>query len=161
MANILYMAISQDGFIAGLNDETPWSDAEYEAFERFVKSCDVILLGKRTFKIMQAAGEFIEGPDYIVATHDELPVDGIGQIVIDSPEDMPDGDRVGIIGGGDLNGRLALLGVIDELILDIEPVELHEGIRLFGQHDVPLQLELIGSDLIGEDTIQRHYRVLR
>lgn len=52
MANILYMAISRDGFIADSNDETPWSDAEWEAFQEFAKSCEVVLLGKRTFQIM-------------------------------------------------------------------------------------------------------------
>jgi dihydrofolate reductase len=161
MANILYMAISQDGFIADDRDETPWSDAAFEAFEAFVQTCDAVLLGRRTFEIMQENDEFVEGPEYIVATHRDVPVDGFGQVVIQAPEDVPEYERLGIIGGGDLNGQLVQMGVIDELILDIEPIALRHGIRLFGTYEVPLQLELLGSRDLGEGTIQRHYRVIR
>lgn len=162
MANILYMAISRDGFIADSNDETPWSDAEWEAFQEFAKSCEVVLLGKRTFQIMQAGGEFVTGPRYIVVTNDKtLDTGEFGKIAINKAKDMPKAGKVGIIGGGELNGRLAKLGVIDEIILDIEPLELKEGIRLFGNHEIPLKLELIASKLIGDSTIQRHYRVVK
>lgn len=65
MTNILYMTTSQDGFVAGPHNETPWCDAEWEAFQEFVKSCDAILLGKRTYEIMLKANEFLDGPRYI------------------------------------------------------------------------------------------------
>ena len=162
MANILYMAISQDGFIAGLEDETPWSNASWESFEKFVLSCDVVLLGRRTFAIMRAQNEFVKGPKYIVVTEDtHLDTNGLKTLNIRSASDVPQASRVGIIGGGELNGRLALLGVIDEMILDIEPVKLHEGIPLFGSYDVPLTLALLGSQQLGEATVQRHYQVIR
>jgi dihydrofolate reductase len=70
MPNILYTAISQDGFIAGVDDETPWSDAEWEAFKTFVTSCDAVLLGRRTFQIMQE-DELVDGPRYIVVTNNK------------------------------------------------------------------------------------------
>jgi dihydrofolate reductase len=162
MANILYMAISRDGFIAGSADETPWSDAEWQSFQEFAKSCDLLLLGKRTFEIMKAGGEFVDGPRYTVVTNDQtINTFGLNKIAINTAADMPSGGKIGIIGGGELNGRLAKLGVIDEIILDIEPVDLGEGIRLFGDYDIPLKLELIGSTLIGKSTIQRHYRVAK
>jgi len=44
MRTILYMAISADGFITGPNDETPWSDEEWAAFQEFVKSCDAVTI---------------------------------------------------------------------------------------------------------------------
>jgi dihydrofolate reductase len=70
MKTILYMAISADGFIAGANDETPWSEEEWAAFQEFVKSCDIVLLGRRTYEIMSKQGEFVDGPDYFVVTSD-------------------------------------------------------------------------------------------
>ena len=160
MSNILYMAVSRDGFIANPNDETPWSDAEWEAFNQFVMSCDVVLLGKRTFEIMQRNDEFLEGVHYIVVTSSKsLDTGNFKKISIASRADIPKADRVGIIGGGELNGRLASLGLIDEMILDIEPTELHEGVRLFGAHEPKLKLQLLDSRPIGEATIQRHYKV--
>lgn len=161
MANILYMAISKDGFIAGPNDETPWSDASWESFNAFVLSCNLVLMGRRTYEIMRQNDEFVVGPHYVVVTNDHtLDVGDFGRVSITKASDMPEADKVGIIGGGELNGTLARLGVIDEMILDIEPLELTTGTRLFGKHDVPLQLAPISSKQLGEATIQRHYRVV-
>jgi dihydrofolate reductase len=74
---------------------------------------------------------------------------------------MPTAKRIAIIGGGDLNGRLAQLDVIDEIILDIEPVALGSGIRLFGNHDVQFKLELMESRRIGENTIQNRFAIIK
>jgi dihydrofolate reductase len=155
------MAISQDGFIAGENDETPWSNEEWQAFQNFVKSCDVVLLGKRTFKIMQQQNELVDGPRYIVVTNDKQLDSGVFEkLAIHSKEDLPQVNKLGIIGGGDLNGRLAELGAIDEIILDREPVKLHEGITLFGRHNIMPKLQKISSKQIGKATTQDHYRVI-
>lgn len=155
------MAISQDGYIADQHNETPWSDAEWESFKQFVSTCDVVVIGRRTFEIMRANDEFIDGPRYLVATSGKQVDTGtLEKIQIRKKEDLPKVEKLGIIGGGDLNGRLAKLGLIDEIILDIEPIELGNGIRLFGSHDVPLRLTLLNSRLIGKATIQRHYKVL-
>jgi len=162
MANVLYMAISRDGFIAGTDDETPWSDAAWEDFAKFVQSCDIVLLGRRTFEIMRDGNEFVKGPQYIVVTEDELlDTGGLNTLAIGSKHDMPAAGKVGIIGGGELNGRLAMLGVLDEMILVIEPMDLGEGVRLFGSYEVPLKLELLGSAQLGETTVRRHFKVSR
>lgn len=156
------MAISKDGFIAGTNDETPWSDIEWQAFKDFVTSCDVVLLGKRTYEIMKQGDEFIDGPKYMVVTSNgDLDTDDLVKINIQTPDDLPKVARLGIIGGGDLNGRLAELDVIDEIILDTEPIELKSGVKLFGEHDVDPNLELISTKELGANTIQTHYRVIK
>lgn len=161
MKTILYMAISKDGYIAGPDDETPWSDAEWEQFQVFVKSCDAVLLGKNTFKIMKADDDFIDGVRYIVATHDRnLDTGNYEKLSIESKDDLPKVNRLGVIGGGDLNGCLMQMGVIDEIILDEEPVELGSGIKLFGSHNIKPNLELLRSTPYGESSAQRHYRVL-
>jgi dihydrofolate reductase len=158
---ILYMAISSDGYIAGPNDEAPWSDAEWEAFNIFVKSCDCVLLGKRTYEIMRKDGEFVSGPEYIVVTTSQsLNTGGLRKIVVNSEADLPNVDKIGVIGGGELNGRLADLGVIDEVILDVEQVELGDGIKLFGNHK-PLNMRLISEKTLRNGTtVQKHYQVV-
>jgi len=162
MSTVLYMAISRDGFIAGPDDETPWSDASWEAFQAFVMSCDVILLGRRTYEIMRDQDEFVDGPQYVVVTNDASFDAGEYAITsIRTRSDMPAAPKVGVIGGGELNGQLAKLGVIDEIILDIEPIDLGAGTRLFGKYDVPLKLQPIGSRQLGDGTIQRHYKVVQ
>jgi len=162
MKIILYMAISADGFIADPHDETPWSDEEWAAFQEFVKTCDIVLLGRRTYEIMPKQGDFVPDPEYIVVTNDpSLDTGKFRKLSIKSKSDLPQAERLGIIGGGELNGSLAKLGVIDEVILDVEPVTLGSGKRLFGDHDVQLTLELIESRKIGRSTIQNHYAVVK
>lgn len=161
MANILYMAISKDGFIAGPHDETPWSDESWSSFQEFVKSCDVVLLGRRSFTIMKDQDELIDGSRYIVVTHDRnLDTGNYEKRVIDSPRDIPDVGKLGIIGGGELNGSLAKLGVIDEIILDIEDMLLHEGIKLWGSYAITPRLQKVSSKNLGKSVTQDHYKVL-
>lgn len=160
MTTTLYMAISADGFIASQNDETPWSNEEWAAFQEFIKSCDIVLLGRRTYEIMAKQEEFIDGPEYIVVTDNEsVSTGGLRKISIKEKADLPRVEKLGIIGGGELNGSLAKLNVIDEIILDIEPIVLGDGKRLFGSHNVALNLTLLGSQKIGLATIQNHYKV--
>jgi dihydrofolate reductase len=153
------MAISQDGFIAGPNDETPWSDEEWIAFQEFTRSCDVVLLGRRTFELMRQENEFIKGVNYVVVTNH--PLQDMSTVTISSAADMPHAPRVGIIGGGDLNGRLAELGVIDEVFLDVEAINLGAGMRLYGNHGINLPLELLNAKQLGKTTTQKHYKLMR
>ena len=111
------MAMSADGYIAGPHDETPWSDEAWAAFEEFVTSCDVVLLGRRTYEIMTAQDEFVDGPQYIVVTNDvSVDTGKLPKLSIKQRSDMPAANKIGVIGGGELNGSLAKLGVIDEVI---------------------------------------------
>ena len=46
------------------------------------------------------------------------------------------------------------------VFIDTELIDLKEGIKLFGDHEVSLRLDLLDSRKLGEATTQRHYRVL-
>jgi dihydrofolate reductase len=160
MKTILYMAISADGFIAGPHDETPWSDESWASFQDFVKTCDIVLLGRRTYEIMNKQNEFVDGPEYIIVTNDDSTDTGsLRKLSIKTKADLPQVEKLGVIGGGELNGSLAKLDVIDEIVLDVEPITLGNGKRLFGSHDVQITLELIDSRKVGRSTIQNHYKV--
>ena len=65
----LYNAISVDGFIADKHDNTPWSSEEWTAFQAFVKTCDVCLIGHRTYEVMRDKGEFVLGLQWIIVTN--------------------------------------------------------------------------------------------
>lgn len=154
------MAVSRDGFIAGSDGSTPWSDDEWTAFQEFVKSCDACVMGRKTYEAMRTDGSFVDGPRYVVASHSPAYDASHCEVrSIQSLADMPVGNRVGIIGGGELNGSLAELGVINEVILDIEDVELDSGKLLFGSHRPP-RLQRLGEKKIGPHTIQQHFKVI-
>jgi dihydrofolate reductase len=96
----------------------------------------------------------------VATSNKALAVDDFERQAIVTKNDLPQVSKLGIIGGGELNGRLATLKAIDEIILDIEPIILKEGIPLFGRYSVPMTLQLLGSKLIGDATLQRHYKVV-
>jgi dihydrofolate reductase len=95
----------------------------------------------------------------VVTQDDNLSTGNFEKISIQSADDMPKANKIGVVGGGELNGSLAELGVIDEVILDVEPVTLGQGKLLFGSHKPNLKLKLLSSKQIGESTLQNHYEV--
>lgn len=162
MKTTLYMAISADGFIATPDDKTSWSDASWSAFRAFVRTCDIVLLGRRTYEIMRDQNEFVDGPEYTVVTsNSSFDTGSYRKMNIKSKADLPQAANMGVIGGGQLNGSLATLGIFDEIILDVEPVMLGDGIRLLGSHNMKLELDLIDSEQLGLGVLHNCYRVIR
>ena len=159
---ILYLAISADGFIATNDDNTDWvGDDSWESYLQFVKSCDVALVGRKTFRLMEP-DEFVEGTKYYVVTRQENFDSGkIQKFSIDSRDELPEAANIAVIGGGELCGSLARLGLIDEIILDTEPVIFGSRSSLFGSYTDIVKLKLIDSKKIGKNTIQNHYSVIK
>jgi dihydrofolate reductase len=66
-----------------------------------------------------------------------------------------------VVGGGDLNRQLLIAGLADELRVDVMPVLLGGGRRLFdGVPPEAVRLEKIGIDDVGART-SLIFRVLR
>ena len=67
-----------------------------------------------------------------------------------------------IVGGG---RRLALAfvkaGLIDEIILDVQPILFGNGTQLLGELDNIIQLELKSCEMLGHSAIRVHYILLR
>lgn len=156
----LYMAISADGFIATSDDNTEWvGDESWQSYLEFVANCDVVLVGKNTFQLMEK-DEFVEGTKYLVVASDSTRTNH-DSISITSKNDLPQVEKIGVIGGGELNGRLLALGVINEVILDVEPIILGSGKKLFGERNITAHLKLLNSKQISPSTIQNRYKVER
>ena len=62
--------------------------------------------------------------------------------------------------GATLNSSFAKLGLIDEVILNVEPVIEGKGIPLFKPEDFELKLELVEMKKSKGKTIQLHYKVV-
>ena len=70
------------------------------------------------------------------------------------------GERaVSVIGGADLNRQLLAAGLVDELRVDVVPVLLGDGLRLF-EGTGRVALEKLGVDEVGVRTSLR-FRVVR
>lgn len=87
MKVILYMAITANGYIARVDDSTPWSDEEWEAYAAEVKKIGNIIIGYRTYEVMKDMEfERIGNPLVIVVSSKEQP-DNTNVVFVKTPED--------------------------------------------------------------------------
>lgn len=146
---ILYIATSQDGFIADKQGGLDWlpqeaPEGEDFGFEKFVASIDVIVQGSRTF--LQTLG-FIEsglvpdlpydGKHMYVFTREPLETDRTDVTFVSSIEEylaIINKDsrikRVWLLGGAELIASFKAHDLINECIITVIPKRLGEGIAL-------------------------------
>ena len=169
MKVILYMAISANGLIAKENDETPWSDEEWEAFNQKAKEIGAILIGRRTWELMQEDGSLSQLPSslILVLTSQTDLVSKDPRIVFVNSFEKALGvakfkgyDTLMVAGGAQTNTTALRSGKITEIFLDIEPFLLGKGIPLFHPLNQDFNLKLLGINKIGPNTVQLHYKVL-
>jgi dihydrofolate reductase len=164
----LFMAITVNGYIAGLDDDTEWVK-DLDALNSTITASGVIVMGKRTYLESDKYNAFpYKSALNIVMTHDpqllSKTIDSalftdaspaeVVQIVADQGF-----DHLLLIGGGHLNGSFLTEGLIDELIIDIHPLLKAQGIRLFESEFGDQSLELVSSAMINDQIMQMRYRV--
>jgi dihydrofolate reductase len=177
------MTISLDGFVADRNDDAGRLYPDLQAYSRseIMKesqaSTGAVLMGARTFE-MGDPDAYVGNYEYqvpiFVVTHlppavvpkqdDRLTftfvTDGVLSAVARAGEAAGDRD-VTVVGGADLIGQLLADGVVDELHVDVMPVLLGVGRRLFDSAALDrVTLQKIDVRELGERTLLR-FRVLR
>ena len=165
MKVVLYMAITANGYIAKENNETPWSDEEWESFSNIVKKIKNLVIGRKTFEIMNQDDEFqqIGNPFTVIVSNKE---DNNSNFV-NSPEqaikllEEKGFSEILVAGGGILNSSFMQKGLVDEIYLDVEPFLFGKGIKLFADNEFEAKLELLETKQLSKDTIQLHYRILK
>ena len=168
MKVILYMATTANGYIARKNDETPWSNEEWQSFKKKVGEIGNIIIGRRTYEIMKEKKEFqkIGDPFTIVLTRKRR--EGSSNLTfVNSPEKALDllkekgFSETLVAGGSTLNSSFMQGDLIDEIYLDVEPFIFGNGIKLFTDNDFEKKLELIETKPLSKNTIQLHYKVIK
>lgn len=146
---ILYIAASQDGFIADKRGNIDWlpqeaPEGEDFGFDDFLASIDVIAQGSRTFTQTLS---FIEsgvvpdlpygGKHMYVFTREPMKTDRSDVTFVHSIQEYlniidqdPTIKRVWLLGGAELVASFKAADLIDECIITIIPKMLHEGIAL-------------------------------
>ncbi len=167
MKIVLYMATTVNGFIARENDDTPWAQEIWDSYYKIAKKFNALILGRRTYEIMKDANEFdkIGTPFTIVITKQKKKNDA-NFVFVKSPKeaiDLLNGkgfDEALLGGGGTTNSSFMKDNLVDELILDIEPMILSSGIKLFEGNNFEAKLSLLRTDKISKNVVQLRYKVL-
>ncbi len=174
MRKVIYaLAASLDGFIATSEGGVEWlkmQDLEEGAEEmgEFFSGIDTILYGRKTFEKgleMDDSGTEFKGIRNVVFSRSKTfaPIGNVEFVEGDAAEYVrnlkeADGKNILLMGGGEIAGFFMKKGLIDELIVGIQPVALGDGIPLFSGPLEITELERTGVKLRRSGTVQVSYR---
>jgi dihydrofolate reductase len=163
-----YTATSMDGFIADERNSLDWLfevDRDPEAadgsFASFFAEVGAMAMGRTTYEWVLDHDRLLDDPGkwrgYYgdtpcwVFTHRDLPhvpganlsfVQGDVAAVHNEMAQAASGKNIWLVGGGDLVGQFADLGLLDEILLSVAPVTLGVGAPLLPRRLTTTRLEL-------------------
>lgn len=146
MSVFFYGCISIDGYLADKNHDLQWlyesgspDDTNYESF---YNKMDITIMGRRTFnelaKNEQPASFYPTTENYVFTHSDKLDADGFIPIKGDVSEFVRSIDttkNIWIVGGNQLLAALLDADLVDQLVIQVAPVLLGDGIPLFTQKE--------------------------
>ncbi len=164
---ILIMAVTVDGKIAKYAAQpADWtSSADKRAFVKATKQAGVIVMGDKTY---QTIGRPLPGRlNIVLSSRPEAARNISGQLEFSdlSPirliKDLENRgfDKIVLAGGATTNTLFLKESLIDEIWLTIEPKIFGQGLSLFKDVDVNLDLELIEVKRLDKNVIQVRYRL--
>jgi dihydrofolate reductase len=162
------VAMSLDGYIAGPKGEADWitMDPEFD-FTAIFSQFDTILVGRRTFDGMVAAGRAsMPGMKIIVFSRTLRQEDHPGVTI------MKDGHRealaalkashgkdIWLFGGGSLFGSLAKDGLVDTVEVAIVPILLGAGVPLLPNPANRINLSLTAHKIYKTGIVSLEYAI--
>ena len=170
MKTTLFMATSINGYVAGINDDTDWVKDTQVLYD-LVSEKGVCVMGKRTYKDCMKYNVFpYKNALNIVITHDKSLIEKSTKDIIFTDGSVDQISKIAsdrglneiiVMGGGNINSYFLKNNAIDEIVIDIHPIVLSGGIRLFEDVFPNTNLELVESKLILEGIVQNRYKVVK
>jgi dihydrofolate reductase len=145
------VACSLDGYIAGPDDDFGWITPEPSFdFDALHAQFDTLLMGRRTYEIVRAAGENFRGKQVLVASRTLAPAHHPGiEVVGDELEKRirqlrgQAGRDIWLYGGGELFSQLLDWSLVDTVEPAIIPILLGGGIPFLRSPAVRRRLTLM------------------
>lgn len=169
MKIILSMAISANGIIASkTGSEDFLSHTNWLRFVKLAKQVGCFMWGRKTYEaVIKWEGEYLddlaEVKKIIISSSDITLKEGFE--LAHSPEEalklLSDGgfNEAIITGGATINSEFAKRGLIDEVIFDVNPSVLGDGIPVFNPSEFQLPLELIDVEKLNDGIVELRYKV--
>lgn len=143
MAVFFYGCVTLDGYLAAADHSLDWlyetGDASETGYDEFYSRMDVTLMGRRTFRELEKAGDpasVYPATENYVFTHGVLSRPGFTAVSTDPAELV---QRLGperniwVVGGNTVLAPLLEGDLVDHLIVQVAPVLLGAGVPLFTQ----------------------------
>lgn len=168
---VLYIASSIDGYIAKPNDDLSFlsivqQEGEDYGYADFVKSVDVVILGRRTYDwVMKQVPEFPHGDkNTFIITRTPRQSIGKTNFYTGKLKDLisklkaEQGKNIFIDGGAEIVNELLKENLIDEFIISIIPILVGNGTKLFKEGISELNLALVSIKQFDTGLVQLHYK---
>lgn len=161
MSVFFYGCVTMDGFLAGKNHDLSWlhetGSAGETDYDRFYRSMDVTVMGRRTFAEIQRledpAGVYPTTENYVFTHGESLSWKGFIPVSGDVPqfvEGLGRDKNIWIVGGNTILAPLLERGMVDWLIIQTAPVLLGGGVPLFTQKEGLKRFHLEGVKQYGQ-----------
>ena len=174
MSNIVYVGTSLDGYIAAADGNLDWMsyvpipEGEDLGFSAFMARIDAVVMGRKTFETLLRFGVGWQYPKpgiVLSSTLRSAPEEfadhvqfasGTSAEIVRSAKSQGF-ENLYIDGGATIQGFLRD-DLIDEMIITEIPLLLGGGDRLFGELDRSLGFELVGTQVLLNQLVRRHFR---
>lgn len=167
-----FVATTLDGFIA--HPDGSWggflAEGDHiQALQDEMAGFDTVLMGRRTYEVGLTAGLEPGQPAYPplrqvvygrgIEVPAESPIELVSEGAIEHVRGLKAaGAAIWLCGGSVLAGSLARAGLIDQLIVKLNPVAFGSGIPLFDQLDGALSWRLAGTRPFDSGVVFLRYR---
>ena len=169
MRRIRYsVAMSLDGYIAGPNGETDWitMDPEFD-FSAVFDQFDTILVGRKTFEPMAAAGRAsMPGMKTIVFSrtlrqedHPDVEIVAEEELETLAALKARSGKDIWLFGGGALFRNLAAAKMVDTVEVSVVPVLLGSGVPLAPNPEGRIKLALKNHKVYRSGVVSLEYAI--
>lgn len=157
MLTTLFMAMSANGFIARPNGEEDFlSNAHWEDFVRFCHQYGNVIFGRKTYETIRSWDDTIGFQDIAGVTKIILSSDVTMEVdsefvVLPSPHEAmhflaeSGFEHTFVCGGSQINTAFLKEHLINEIVLNIEPILIGEGKRVFAEDDFLEKLTFISK----------------
>lgn len=164
-----YGAVSLDGYLADEYDSLQWlfdtPTGEKTTYEEFEAQVDTTIMGRITYeevkKMTENAPVYPDKMNYVYShTLDQLSDATVIQedlVSFVKALKKQEGKMIWIVGGGKLVSELMEQELIDEWFIQLAPVFLGRGKRLFQEQATPQRLTLVETKTMGE-LVEVHYK---
>lgn len=169
MKIIVYLASSANGLISNKRNVPDWLSDEYsDGFMAMSQQTKAVIMGKATYNIL--APEYLPLKDegiLVVLTHDTsvrpaqsnvVFTDNTPQAIATMLETQGYSEAV-IIGGTETVSEFIKAGLVNELILVVEPVLFGAGLPMMKNVDGEYQMSLHEVKKLNDNTVQLHYHL--
>lgn len=160
----LYMAISIDWYIATKSWDSEWiSETDIEFFDQKCADADCIIVGNTTYNQYKWELYPIEGKENIVLSSQTITDNACyysktPQEAIERAKDQWH-KNILLVWGGHINGAFLSENLIDEVLIDVQPIILWTGIKLFENLNKTVDLHHVKTTQLNDWLVLIHYAV--